>query len=415
MKTYNEDDKIKYDFEEDENEDVEPDNDYIQHFSKIINFRKIKAIKFSDSIIKEKFQFKSVKDFYNFKNVNEAAFEADYSLHYLLYKYTQKYKIIPKYLIIRKEIIGEKFFDKFYENVRIPKECYNFNHTYDDRNIKLDHFIILIEKIILYFDGYDSYLIYPEEFLKDKKSSLYILLGIIKAYKNPQIIKNKIYVVFQTQHGLEKKSFNVKKRKINLQENYNDGFEKISEEIILKLNDKKKTGLVILHGEPGTGKTTFLRYLAGKLKRNIIFISPDMVHHITSPEFIPFLLDNSNSILIIEDAESALQKRIDDRKSGAVSNILNMTDGLLSDCLNISVVTTFNTTMKDIDEALLRKGRLLRSYKFEKLEISKAQILMKKLGREKKVKESMTLADIYFYEDEKSGLEFNYKKSGFVN
>ena len=81
--------------------------------------------------------------------------------------------------------------------------------------------------------------------------------------------------------------------------------------------------------------TTYIRYLAGKLKRDIIFISPDMVYHITAPDFIPFLLNNSNSILIIEDAEPALQKRSNGKQFGAISNILNMTDGLLSDCLNI--------------------------------------------------------------------------------
>ena len=162
--------------------------------------------------------------------------------------------------------------------------------------------------------------------------------------------------------------------------------------------------------------TTFIRYLAGKLRRDIIFISPDMVYHITTPEFIPFLLNNSNSILIIEDAEPALQKRSNGKQFGAISNILNMTDGLLSDCLNISIVATFNTSSKDIDEALLRKGRLLKAYKFEKLGTSKAQILMNKIWKKNiKVKEPMTLAEIYFYEDENKGDDFSQKKTGFGN
>ena len=66
-------------------------------------------------------------------------------------------------------------------------------------------------------------------------------------------------------------------------------------------------------------------------------------------------MDNSDAILILEDAESALQKR--DGRSGAVSNILNLTDGLLSDCLNISIVATFNTETKNIDEALAFTGK----------------------------------------------------------
>lgn len=146
--------------------------------------------------------------------------------------------------------------------------------------------------------------------------------------------------------------------------------------------------------------TTYIRYLAGKLNRDIIFISPDMVQYITSPEFIPFLMSNSNCILIIEDAEPALQTRQGDGRSGAVSNILNMTDGLLSDCLNISMVATFNTTTKDIDKALLRKGRLLQEYEFGKLELDRAQALLDKIGKNTTAKEPMSLAEIYFHGDE---------------
>jgi len=404
----------EYTYDPCEDDENDGPND-IQYSSKIIDFKKIKAIKFGDPIIKGKIKFKSWIDFYKFDSVIEASFEADYGLAYLLYKYSAKFDIIPRYITIGDGVIRENFFDNFRNEMDIPDESYNFSHIYDNKNVDINYFYIYMERMIFYSDGYTSYLIYPPEFLKDKESSLYIFLGIIKAYKNPQVSKNKIYVVHKTSQGFQKKAFSIKKRNIDLQENYNDDFEEISKEIILKLNNKKKTGLVILHGAPGTGKTTFIRYLAGKLKRDIIFISPDMVYHITTPEFIPFLLNNSNSILIIEDAEPALQKRLNGKQSGAISNILNMTDGLLSDCLNISIVATFNTSTKDIDEALLRKGRLLKSYKFEKLEVSKAQSLMNKIYKNIKIKEPMSLAEIYFYEDENQGDDFSHKKTGFGN
>lgn len=399
------DEAIGYDFETEEDE-------YVQHFSKIIDFRKIKGIKFDDPKVK-KLKFSPWIDFYKFENTQEGSFEADYGLAYLLYKYQQKFNEIPRYLIFRNEVISGKFYDKFFKSLRIPKDCIDFNHSFDNRNMELGHFSISMGKMIFYFDGHASYLIYPQEYLDDKESPLYILLGIIKKYKLPRIFKNKIYVVYRTQHGFQKKPFDVKKKKIDLSINYNDDFSEISEDIINKLNNKQKTGLVILHGEPGTGKTTYIRYLAGRLKRNIIFISPDMVHHITSPEFIPFLMDNSDSILIIEDAEPALQKRMGDGRTGAVSNILNMTDGLLSDCLNISIVATFNTTTQDIDDALLRQGRLLKSYKFDKLEVDKAQELMDKIGKNAQVKEPMSLAEIYFYGEDTRKEIFQRRASGF--
>lgn len=391
----------------------ENDDSVITHFSKIIDFRKIKPIKFDDPIT-EKIKFTSWKDFYAFNTTEEGRFEADYGLAYLLYRYQSKYKKVPKYLTMRNEVIASKFYDKFYQNMKVPKEAYDFNHVYDNKDMELGHFYVCMDQMLLYFDGHSSYLLYPEEYLEDKESPLYILLGIIKKYKLPQVVKNKIYVVYKTQHGFQKKPFDVKKKKIDLEINYNEEFPETSEEIIIKLNNKNKTGLVILHGEPGTGKTTYIRYLAGRLKRNIIFISPDMVHYITTPEFIPFLMDNSDAILIIEDAEPALQKRVGDGRTGAVSNILNMTDGLLSDCLNISIVATFNTTTKDIDDALLRQGRLLKAYKFDKLEPQRAQHLMDMIGNGNvKVKEPMSLAEIYFYGDENQGDGFQRRKTGF--
>jgi hypothetical protein len=377
----------------------EEEHEMVSHFSNIIDFKKIKAIKFDDPIIEEKLKFTPWHDFYKFENAEEAAFEADFGLAFILYKFQQKHDTIPKYLTIRNEVISGKFFDKFYNKLNIPAESMDFNHMFDNKTMELGHFYISMEKMIFYFDGHTSFLVYPPEYLKDKESPLWVLLGIIKQNKLPRIVRNKIYVVYRTQHGFQKKPFDVKKRKIDLGDNYSEDFPKVSEDIITKLNNKNKTGLVILHGEPGTGKTTYIRYLAGRLKRDIIFISPDMVTHITSPEFIPFLMENSDSILIIEDAEPALQKRQGDARSGAVSNILNMTDGLLSDCLNISIVATFNTTTSEIDEALRRQGRLLREYKFDKLDLKNAQELMDKLGHDVKVKEPMSLAEIYFYGD----------------
>lgn len=385
------------------------------HFSDMINFKKIKTVKFSDPRIK-KLNFSRAKDFYKFENAREAMLEADYGLSFILYKYMKIYNEIPRFLIIGNDTLAENFYDKLVEGLKIPQESLDFSHAYrNKKNVELTRFYFYMDKMILFFDGGSSYIIYPPEYYQDTDSPLYVLLGIIKAHKRPNIIKNTLYVVYRTDHGFQKKPFKVKKKNIDIQENYNKEFPRISEDIITKLNNKEKTGLVILHGEPGTGKTTYIRYLAGRLKRDIIFISPDMVHHITSPEFIPFLMDNSDAILIIEDAEPALQKRQGDSRSGAVSNILNMTDGLLSDCLNISIVATFNTNTNEIDHALRRQGRLLREYKFEKLEVDKAQNLMDKLGNKIEVKAPMSLAEIYFWGDKHSDDNFDKRKVGFGN
>jgi energy-coupling factor transporter ATP-binding protein EcfA2 len=389
--------------------------------TKIFDFKKIEGIKFSDPRVK-KLMTDDIGPYYNFIDNQEAYFEAEYGLAYLIYKYTKLHNLTPNWMYVSNDVLKRAFFQKFIDNLKLPESCYIVTYRYDNKKTDIGNLWVNFKDIFLYFDGNGAYVIFPPEYknFSEKENSLGIMLGIIKAYKEPPVVKNKIYIVYKSQYGFDKKDFTLKRIKnINLDTNYNDGFPEVAKDIISKLNNKKKTGLVILHGEPGTGKTTFIRYLAGKLKRNIIFISPDMVHSITEPDFIPFLMDNSDAILILEDAEGALQKRDGSGRSSAVSNILNLTDGLLSDCLNISMVATFNMATKNIDEALLRKGRLLKAYKFDKLSPDRAKVLMDKEGHNDTIIDKpMSLADIYYFEDVVKGNPEAFseaKRVGFGN
>jgi ATP-dependent 26S proteasome regulatory subunit len=48
-----------------------------------------------------------------------------------------------------------------------------------------------------------------------------------------------------------------------------------------------------------------------------------------------------------------------------------------------------------IDQALLRKGRLIAEHKFSKLSVEESNNLLKHLEKDHEVSESMSLADIY--------------------
>ena len=207
--------------------------------------------------------------------------------------------------------------------------------------------------------------------------------------------ENNIALVIQTNRGYDTTSFELPKQKLDIELGYGKGFKPIHEKIIHKLNEPKSKGLVLLHGTPGTGKTHYLKYLASKIKnKRVLFIPPFLADFITSPEMTPFLIQNAGSVLFIEDAE----KVITDRNTGGgngVSNILNITDGILSDILNIQIVATFNMDKKKIDEALLRKGRLIAEHKFDALPIEDAQALINHLGFEYNADKPMTLTEIY--------------------
>lgn len=119
-----------------------------------------------------------------------------------------------------------------------------------------------------------------------------------------------------------------------------------------------------------------------------------MANAITNPNLISILVDNPNSVFVIEDAENII---IDRNKNGSspVSALLNISDGLLSDCLNIQILCSFNTDISKVDNALMRKGRLIAKYEFKELEVEKANALSKKLGYDSNFIAPMTLASIY--------------------
>ncbi len=174
--------------------------------------------------------------------------------------------------------------------------------------------------------------------------------------------------------------------------NYNEDFQAIHNLIIDKLSVENSKGLVLLHGLPGTGKTTYIRYLINVLKKRVIYIPPSMASALADPDLIKFLIRMSNSILVIEDAENVLIKRAAN-STQAIANILNLSDGLLSDCANIQIIATFNTNILNIDEALLRKGRLIAKYEFTELKENIALKLSKKLGVD--IPGKHNLAEIY--------------------
>jgi ATP-dependent 26S proteasome regulatory subunit len=94
--------------------------------------------------------------------------------------------------------------------------------------------------------------------------------------------------------------------------------------------------------------------------------------------------------------------------------LLNLTDGLMGDFVNIKFICTFNTDIKNIDQALLRKGRITCKYEFKKLHVDKANVLLKKQFPETAhvFTEDTSLADIYNF-DQNDYKEKSVKKIGF--
>lgn len=164
-------------------------------------------------------------------------------------------------------------------------------------------------------------------------------------------------------------------------------------EIISTIENENESGLFLLHGEPGTGKTSFIKTILSQTDQKAIYLTPGYANSLTSPQILSVLMDHPNSVLIIEDAESVLMKRQADN-SNAISNLLNLTDGFPADFLKLKIICTFNTGLENLDPALLREGRLKGMMEFKKLSAAQAKKLAAYLGREIQIDQPLTLAQV---------------------
>ncbi len=203
----------------------------------------------------------------------------------------------------------------------------------------------------------------------------------------------EINLIVQSRHSMELKPMEIKRTKLDLDLFYEDDFKETDEIIRKRLGSKKDKGIVLLHGLPGTGKTTYIRWLVGKIKKRVLFLSPSVAGNLMNPDFIELLIDNPDTVVVIEDAENIIMDRKHNPGS-AVSNLLNISDGLLADFLNVQLICTFNSSVTLIDNALTRKGRLIARYEFGKLGVKKSQLLSNHLGFYSLINKPMTIAEI---------------------
>jgi SpoVK/Ycf46/Vps4 family AAA+-type ATPase len=184
--------------------------------------------------------------------------------------------------------------------------------------------------------------------------------------------------------------------------------------MVKQLNKKDTNGLYLFHGQPGTGKSTYIKYLIYQLKKKVIFISPKMAGELDNLSMTAFLLDNRNTVLVIEDAEELIASREEVRNSN-LSMLLNLTDGLLGESLGIQIIATFNTDVKNIDKALLRKGRLSTIYEFKPLATERTNTLLNKLGHNIEVAHPLPVADIFNFDKNNQYVPKLKKAVGFGN
>lgn len=209
-------------------------------------------------------------------------------------------------------------------------------------------------------------------------------------------LNSVIHTIFRDEHGgiVFEPFETVVPEGYSVEKYYTKDFQPMHNHIVETLK-KNESGLYLFHGEPGTGKTTYIKYLASLINRDMIYVPVAFIDSLVDPSFLPALLKKRHSILVIEDAEKALLAREPGDSSSLVSAILNITDGIMGNVFSISVIATYNSPRAGIDKALLRKGRLKGEHKFDKLPIEQAQKILDENKIKHTAHEPMSLAEIF--------------------
>ncbi len=281
-----------------------------------------------------------------------------------------------------------KKYNRFYED----ELCY-FHHD-------LELFILLSKNLVDKYDEQDfedgifrvKYVYYDNSNLKSRENLNFLLESLLEKYISKE---SKISILLRNNQGIELKTHTIHSHRIDFTTMYNDDFTSVHHRIKDEITTENK-GIVLLHGVPGSGKTNYIKWLTSQIpSKKFIFVPTTMISSLTDPGFLSILIENKNSVLVLEDCENYIAERTDsDRNTDVVSSILNLADGILSDVMECQFICTFNSDISKIDTALLRKGRLIAEYKFHELSVEKSNQYLQSLGKKICVDRPHTLAEL---------------------
>lgn len=251
--------------------------------------------------------------------------------------------------------------------------------------------------------GFDDYAIFTDRFIYQEsgfficraEDAVQVQEELTKFLPEPEEDIPTIGYILTSNGNINCSRIPINKIEEDISGNYN---EDIPTERLVEVFKEKKSSISILHGIPGCGKTTYIRKLiADNEDLDFYWLDAQLLNRITDESFINFLINHNNAVYIIEDCETLLKDR-GEYGNSPLASLLNISDGMLGDSLNIKFLCTFNADLKKIDPAVLRKGRLKVKYEFKELAEDRVKALADKLGINIPEIKPMPLCEIYNFE-----------------
>ena len=151
---------------------------------------------------------------------------------------------------------------------KIPNNC--------KEDLKIPDVKLIRPQLIIIHDNEKNKIFFVQNIYNLKNIKNLKNLYLLKCDEINKFVKEKkranIQLVKSEMGHLDTEEYDLHIPDIDLRLNYGEEFTKVHDVIVQRLNKKNDMGIILLHGDPGTGKTSYIKYLTKLIKDKVIRI-----------------------------------------------------------------------------------------------------------------------------------------------